>query len=55
MTTHLQKCLLISIGGSLRKYGPRGVDLASLVFEPPASRGSAIQTDFAVLHPSGFN
>jgi hypothetical protein len=31
---------------TLRKYGARGVDLASLMFEPPASRGSAIQTDF---------
>ena len=36
---------------TLRKYGARGVDLASLVFEPPASRGSAIQTDFCRPSP----
>ena len=28
------------------KSGARRLDLANLVFEPPASRGSAIQTDF---------
>jgi hypothetical protein len=36
---------------TLRKYRARGVDLASLTFDPPASRGSAIQTDFC--RPSG--
>jgi hypothetical protein len=30
---------------TLRKYRALGVDLANLVFEPPASRGSAIHTD----------
>ena len=34
---------------TLRKYGARGVGLANLAFEPRASRGFAIQTDFAVL------
>jgi len=29
----------------------RGVDLANLVFEPPASRGSAIQTEFCRPSP----
>ena len=42
---------LTSIGGSLAKYGARGVDLANLVFEPSANRGFAIQIDFC--RPSG--
>jgi len=34
------------------EYGARGVDLANLVFEPPANHGSAIQADYC--RPSGI-
>jgi hypothetical protein len=33
------------------KFRARHVDLANLVLEPPASRGSAIQTDFGRPSP----
>lgn len=41
--TRAQVTLISNASGSytFRKYGARGVDLANLVFERPASRGTA--------------